>query len=405
MRVSESSYSLFNASLGSHRQCDPSLQKSPCWPNYPFGFAQGRLFYYWKGRFDEQGYAGLEAFDSRAPKEPHRTAPDVEQRVISLRREHPKWGKRRISDELAKANDWVPIVSPNTVKRILKDAGLWDKVETEAKKTVSRTAEEPGQSVNVDLCFVPATHEVSDKLPAVSGSSGRLIVGGSKEDTSEADFPGRVFEQPELSYQEAMLKFVASSQAKPAESEKEQDNQASLKAAKRELRREEAQLRDERRQIRERRKLEDGAWRESRAARKAENQGSEALPKEQRRQDRAANQARDEQWRAMRKQRRSTLEERKGEDEVWRQQRLNLRERLSELPIVTAWIAILVIIDNCTRMCLGLPVFVTGAKGVCKNKVYIMVVPPVSAATACSSSLDVSRVVEFSRPSSVCLRP
>jgi hypothetical protein len=28
-------------------------------------------------------------------------------------------GKQRIADELAKANGWVPIVNPNTVKRIL----------------------------------------------------------------------------------------------------------------------------------------------------------------------------------------------------------------------------------------------------------------------------------------------
>ena len=31
------------------------------------------------------------------------------------------------------------------------------------------------------------------------------------------------------------------------------------------------------------------------------------------------------------------------------------------LPIVTAWIAILVVTDNCTRQCLGLPLFVAGA--------------------------------------------
>jgi transposase len=91
-------------------------------------------FYYWKPRFERYGYAGLEAFESRAPKEPHRTASQVEQDVIAVRREHPDWGKKRIAEELAKANNWVPLVSPNTVKRILKDAGLWEAVETEAKK-------------------------------------------------------------------------------------------------------------------------------------------------------------------------------------------------------------------------------------------------------------------------------
>jgi hypothetical protein len=37
---------------------------------------------------------------------------------------------------MAKVDNWVPLVSPNTVKRILTDAGLWEAVETEAKKKV-----------------------------------------------------------------------------------------------------------------------------------------------------------------------------------------------------------------------------------------------------------------------------
>ena len=80
-----------------------------------------------------------------------------------MRRQNPKWGKLRIANEMAKANNWVPLVSPNTVRRILQDAGLWTTPEAELKKkkpkNISRTAEQPGQTANVDLCFVPATHE------------------------------------------------------------------------------------------------------------------------------------------------------------------------------------------------------------------------------------------------------
>jgi hypothetical protein len=54
---------------------------------------------------------------------------EIEDKVIALRREHPDWGKRRIADELAKAHNWVPLVSPNTVKRILEDANLWRPAE------------------------------------------------------------------------------------------------------------------------------------------------------------------------------------------------------------------------------------------------------------------------------------
>jgi transposase len=93
-----------------------------------------RTFYYWKERFDAGGYAALEQYASRAPHHPPRTAAPVEQQVIDVRTTHPDWGKRRIADELAKAQGWVPLVSPNTVKRILRDAGLWETLTRPAKR-------------------------------------------------------------------------------------------------------------------------------------------------------------------------------------------------------------------------------------------------------------------------------
>jgi putative transposase len=39
---------------------------------------------------------------------------------------------------------------------------------------------------------------------------------------------------------------------------------------------------------------------------------------------------------------------------------LHLRQQAAALPLVTAWIAILVVTDNCTRQCLGLPLFTAG---------------------------------------------
>ncbi len=101
-------------------------------------------FYYWKPRFDEDGYGGLAKFASRAPKEPHRTSYGVEQQVIALRREHLEWGKRRIADEVAKANNWVPLVSPNTVRRILSDANLWPAAEAGAGKKERQTRQPDG---------------------------------------------------------------------------------------------------------------------------------------------------------------------------------------------------------------------------------------------------------------------
>ena len=96
-------------------------------------------FYYWKPRFEAEGYAGLENYAKQgAPKGSGQTAPEIEEKVIKMRRKHGDWGKHRIADELAKANSWVPVVSPNTVRRILEDAGLWRPEEEQKKRAPSK---------------------------------------------------------------------------------------------------------------------------------------------------------------------------------------------------------------------------------------------------------------------------
>ena len=92
------------------------------------------LFYYWKARFEQYGYAGLEEFESRVAHKLNYKSAEIEQQVIEMRRQHPDWGKARIAQEMAKANNWVPLVSPNTVKRILQDADLWPESAAARKK-------------------------------------------------------------------------------------------------------------------------------------------------------------------------------------------------------------------------------------------------------------------------------
>ena len=230
---------------------------------------------------------------------------------------------------------------------------------------------------------MPATHEQADDIPAVSGSSGRLRVQQAAADPGERTWPGRVFEDPALTYEEAMLEFVAASQERmnqaPEESPSELlTDQAAAKAAKRALYREERDLRDARRRVRERRKLEDAAWREMRAQRRAAVQAYQVLPKEDRRRQREAKQAQDAQWRAVRTQRRALRAARQAEDEAWREARRLFRGRWAELPANTVWMAILVVIDNCTRQCLGLPLFVAGANvtaEVVAEALYVLLPP------------------------------
>lgn len=93
-----------------------------------------RTFYYWKKRFTVGGYAALEQCGSSVPHRTRRTAADVEAHVITVRQQHPEWGKQRVADELTKGNNWVPLISPATVRRILRDAGLWAVAPEPAKK-------------------------------------------------------------------------------------------------------------------------------------------------------------------------------------------------------------------------------------------------------------------------------
>jgi len=321
-------------------------------------------FYYWKERFDTEGAAGLEQPDSHAPKAAHKKSQEIAQAVGTMRREHPDWGKQRISDEMAKANAWVRVVSPNTVKRILKDEGQWPAPEELVKKakkvkTVVRRAEQAGQTVNVDLCFLPATHEAEQKLPAVSGSSGRLVIERPADENAELDYPGRVFANEALTYAQAMGAFVSASEAqKPASAPvetAEEGTPAAFQAQKRALQQKELELRAERRVVRQQRKVEDQAWEKA----KQEQRGKKEKLADRTPQERKSD---DELWRSISQKRRETRKRRREANKAWREERNSMRARKSALPMVTAWIAVLVIIDNCTRHCLGLPLFVVGSK-------------------------------------------
>jgi transposase len=96
------------------------------------------LFYYWKARFDEKGYAGLEEYDSFEAHKLNKKDESLEQKVIEMKKDHNDWGKRRIADEMAKANNWEPIVSANTVRRILHTAGLWPESGAGEKKGLTK---------------------------------------------------------------------------------------------------------------------------------------------------------------------------------------------------------------------------------------------------------------------------
>lgn len=56
----------------------------------------------WLARYAEHGLAGLADRSDRPDACPHQASPEVEAAVCELRREHPRWGARRIEFELGR---------------------------------------------------------------------------------------------------------------------------------------------------------------------------------------------------------------------------------------------------------------------------------------------------------------
>jgi hypothetical protein len=81
-----------------------------------------RAFCYWKPRFEAGGYEALEKYEPAGPTPGSRIPIEVHDKVIELKKAHSKWGRRRIADGIAKENNWVPLVSPSSVRRILEQA-------------------------------------------------------------------------------------------------------------------------------------------------------------------------------------------------------------------------------------------------------------------------------------------
>lgn len=92
-----------------------------------------KTYYRWKPRYAEEGVEGLREPKSHAVHNPKTIDPQIERRIIELRREHPNWGKTRIAQWIWKEHDWERVVAIETVRNVLDRHGLW-KIEKKRKK-------------------------------------------------------------------------------------------------------------------------------------------------------------------------------------------------------------------------------------------------------------------------------
>lgn len=191
------------------------------------------------------------------------------------------------------------------------------------------------------------------RLPAVSGSSGRLVIYGPRPraEGAERTWPGQVFEDPEYTYAAAMHEFVR--QSAPARAARRRQEPAE-QAARRALRERQRRRAADRGQALQRRQQEDAAWEAACRERRAWLRPDRWAPAHQ-----AAYPAAEDRWLALRAQRRAALARRQEEDARWLADQDQRRAPPAARP---PWVAILVVTDSCTRRCLGLPLFVAGPK-------------------------------------------
>ena len=221
-----------------------------------------------------------------------------------------------------------------------------------------RTAEQPGQAINIDLCYVPEKHKAQEKLPAVSGSSGRLVVEHLTSLEHVSSWPGQIFAEAMLDYETAMKQYSEQTRDRLVHHQTPSDRQPGVPTRWRQ----EWEGRASRYQLRQQRLQEDQAWRTATLKWRQTRLDYQALTSAERQQQKEAFERSRQQRQEQRQQRQQTLFNRKEENRLWHQRNQLLKP---DQPIPTetrSWLAVLVVTDNCTRQCLGLPVFRSGSK-------------------------------------------
>lgn len=115
-----------------------------------------RTFWRWKKKYDPWDLASLEDRKRGPRRAPKRTPREIEQRILALKRAHPRWGKEKLSLLLRKKG---VSVSGATVWRILKRHSLSVRYKTRKRKSPKPRVDWahirlPGDLIEVDTKYV-----------------------------------------------------------------------------------------------------------------------------------------------------------------------------------------------------------------------------------------------------------
>ena len=353
-------------------------------------------YYYWSARYADGDPAGLLGERSRAPPHP-RLAPlsgAICAEVLAYYEAHPhERGGRTIAARLRQAHQGQPVIGHSKVAEILRLARATPSAPPvgDARPAAPDTAPgapagaagaaptppvtpapvagvhapAPNQTVNIDLCVVPVTHDSRQAWASVSVSE--AAAGATPEVLPPPPvgptWPGQVFADTTRPYLEQMQTYEAQRTAKrTAKGQRKYRRRQKQTGRQAAVRRSDA-LRVARRRQRHVRQAEDATWRKQRASHQVAGARRRHQTRSERRADRTAWRPTTATWIKTRTVRQKQVAQRTPDDSAWRQARQELRSQLATLaalPWVTVWLAIRVVVDNGTRRCRQLPLFVTG---------------------------------------------
>ena len=262
-------------------------------------------YYHWKPRYDKDGIEGLRHPKSHAVHNPKMIDPQIERRIIELKRGHPSWGKKRIAQWIWKEHGWRKIVAVNTVKNVLNRHGLWKNGNKKRKiKNKGVTADKPNKTINIDLCFVPAEEIDAERLnfsiffDRMDSFCVNLSENGEECTERTGDTGLDIFSREKMSYDERMAAYVLMRSVKgdkQGNSEKKCDLEEIEKKADRKQNEEE--LRSWRRRIRIERRKEDEEWQKYRDGRRELIQNWKGMSRGKKKELKEEKRRSDEEWR------------------------------------------------------------------------------------------------------------
>nr|WP_211239300.1 IS481 family transposase [Actinokineospora inagensis] len=131
----------------------------------------------WRQRFQQEGMPGLSDRSRRPRTSLNRTAAEVEALICQLRRDHPRWGARRISYELGRSGV-QPAPSRATTHRVLVRNGLIDPQAQQHKRKYRRWQRaEPMHLWQLDIVGgVPLADERQCKMVTGIDDHSRFVV-------------------------------------------------------------------------------------------------------------------------------------------------------------------------------------------------------------------------------------